>query len=113
MGLKKVKEKFNEYLNGSNGNNLNQCKGRKIVGGNHYPGANDDNFTAIGKARKYVSNKGYSIGSMQRDAPIAIAEGDMYISKWWNLGGDVDKIGGVVLPDPEFRDGGATVVIFE
>jgi len=89
----------------------NQIKDREIAE-SHYFHA-DGTFTAIDRARDLVEKKGYSKGSMQRDYPIAIAEGELYISKWGNLGSDVSRIGGVILPDPDFREGGALVLFFK
>ena len=69
-------------------------------------------FAAVRNATKFVKDKGYSIGSMQRNYPIAIVMGDAYISKWFNLKEDKEKIDGVIIPATEFREGGAVVIIF-
>ena len=84
---------------------------RPIVGGKYFSA--NGTFVAITEAEKFVRAAGYSIGSMQRDYPIAIAHGDCLISKWCNLGKDVDRIDGYIIPDPEFREGGATVIFFK
>ena len=113
MTKKILQEKLEAYRNGSNGNNVQRVN-KEIAGGKHFPAANDDNFTASNAADEYVEKMGYSKGSMQQDAPIALSKGEgNYISKWWNLGDDVLKIDGLILPDPEFRDGGATVIFFK
>lgn len=70
-------------------------------------------FGAINAARDYVTRLGYATGSMQIDMPIAIAKDVRYISKWDNLGKDLEKIQGVIIPMPEFREGGAAVILFE
>ena len=71
-------------------------------------------FSAISAAEKFAKDKGYSVGSMEHDYPIAIAKGEgRYISKWNKLGEDAEKIDGVIIPVPEFREGGALIIFFK
>lgn len=92
-------------------NNFNIPK--KEIAGAHYF-KSTGTFTAVNTATKFLEKIGYSVGCMQCDAPIAVAKGnDMYISKWYNLGEDKNKIDGVIIPDPEFREGGTAVILFK
>lgn len=70
-------------------------------------------FGAITAAEKWCDGNGYSRGSMQRHEPIAIAKGKHLISKWRNLGVDVEGIDGWILPEPEFMEGGCRIEIFK
>lgn len=73
-------------------------------------------FKAIWAAVKFLEDRGYGVGPMQRDAPRGFADIEKYgyISKWRNME-DEEKnfLSGVILPDPEFREGGAVVVFFK
>ena len=69
-------------------------------------------FGAIGNAKKFLTDNGYSVGSMCSDEPIAIKKGDCYIAKWYNLGEDTPKIDGWILPLSEFREGGCRIEFF-
>ena len=86
---------------------------RKIESTRYFPPK--DTFGAIYSAIGWAKEKGFSVGSMQRDYPIAIADAEKYgyISKWFNIGEDIGKIGGVIIPDGSFREGGALAIIFE
>ena len=42
-------------------------------------------FKAFNAATKWCKDNGFSVGSMQRDAPIGLMRGDYQISKWRNL----------------------------
>lgn len=75
----------------------------------HFP-ATGVAFEAHHDATEFLKEHGYSIGSMQRDAPIGVAKGDAYISKWRNLGDDVRQLDGVMVSD-NFREGGVTVYL--
>lgn len=73
---------------------------------------NDGEFSAYHQAEKWCEENWYSYWSMQRDAPIAICKWDYeYISKWRNLWEDVENIDGVIIPDPDFRNGKAKIYI--
>jgi hypothetical protein len=72
-------------------------------------------FDAINAARDYLREKGYVIGSMQSDSPIGFAKAEttQYIAKWRNID-DEDKtmLDGIIVPDDDFRDGGAKILFF-
>ena len=70
------------------------------------------NFEAFYAAEKWLRENGYSVGSMERDAPIGIAKGDCYISKWRNLGNDKTLLDGVIV-EGDKRDGDVTIIIFD
>lgn len=69
-------------------------------------------FEAHSAACKFLAENGYSVGSMQRGAPIGVAKGDADISKWRNLGEDVRDLDGVMVSD-DFREGSVTVYLSE
>jgi hypothetical protein len=69
-------------------------------------------FGAIGKAEKYLKEKGYVLGSMCRDMPIGFAKESKCsgIAKWRNLSDeDIKQLNGCIKPQPEFREGGCVV----
>jgi len=74
-----------------------------------------DTFEAIGKAEEWLNKNGYSKGSMQRNAPIAIVKGDCHIAKWRNISqSEHQLIYGVIIPLGEnFRNDGAKIILFE
>ncbi len=45
----------------------------------------DGAFDFCNRVFDELKARGYSVGSMQREAPMGIAFGDCYISKWRNL----------------------------
>ncbi len=42
-------------------------------------------FAAFRDAEKWCTDRGVSVGSMERDSPIGLMVGDVSISKWRNL----------------------------
>lgn len=66
-------------------------------------------FEAHSAACKFLKERGYDVGSMQRGAPIGIAK-DADISKWRNLGPDVRNLDGVMVSD-DFREGSVTIYL--
>lgn len=75
-----------------------------------------DTFQAITEAEKYLKKNGYSLGSMQREAPIGIAKGEVYIAKWRDIAlSDYSLLDGVIVPIEErnFREGGAKIIFFK
>jgi len=75
-----------------------------------------DTFGPISAAEKFLKEKGYSRGSMDGDSPIAFANADKYenIAKWHNIDREeYDKLDGVIVPEPEFREGGVVVLFFK
>ncbi len=73
----------------------------------------DGTFGAVSKAEKYCKKKGYSVGSMQRDAYRALAKGDISMAKWHNIEeSEYPRIDGLMVSH-DFREGSATVILFE
>jgi len=68
-------------------------------------------FSALGDATEWVRSRGYSLGIMCGNEPIAFKKGYWNIQKWRNLSAD-DRfnIDGVVTSD-DFRDGDVTIKI--
>ncbi len=76
----------------------------------------DDTFQAFYKAEAMLKEMGYIVGSMERQYPIGFApKADWsYISKWSNMSSEERLLlHGVMLPDPNFREGGVVIVFFE
>lgn len=71
-----------------------------------------DDFEAFYAAEEYLKENGYSIGSIERNAPIGVAKGDCYISKWCNLGSDRKFLDGVIA-EGDKRNGDVTIIIFD
>jgi len=71
-------------------------------------------FDAVIKAEKYVVENGYQYGSMCGDMPIAIANDSVeYIAKWRNIDpSEYSKMHGVMVCNPDFRNGDVGVAIF-
>jgi hypothetical protein len=70
-------------------------------------------FSAIGKAEEYLRDLGYTKGSMSQQEPIGVAHGVDYIAKWYNIPReDKDKLDGVIIPEPDFREGGVRILFF-
>ncbi len=73
-----------------------------------------EDFQAVRGAEKYLKDRGYITGSMQRNAPIGIMDKSVCcgISKWFNMTDDEHKtLDGVMLSD-SFRHDDVFVVIF-
>lgn len=72
----------------------------------------DEAFEAFRTAEEFLANRGFSVGSMQRDDPIGVMYGDCSIAKWRNLSA-MERIGlhGVIQGNKRF--GPVTVVIFD
>ena len=62
-------------------------------------------FEAYREACKWCENNGYSRGSMARDMPIGLMNGDWGIAKWYNLSGsERNEIDGTMISQ-SFRTG--------
>lgn len=73
-----------------------------------------DDFAAFYAAQAFITKIGYSMGSMQREAPIGVAKGDADISKWRNLGSDVRLLDGALVPEGNsMRDGNVVLFLAE
>jgi hypothetical protein len=87
---------------------------RQILYTEHIPAAGT--FEAFYTAEAMLKEMGYITGSMERQAPIGFAPRvDVdYISKWSNMSSDDRlRLHGVMLPEPDFREGGVVLVFFE
>lgn len=69
-------------------------------------------FGALNQAQTWLHENGFSYGSLCRDMPVGIVKGDALIAKWRNLSPrDRKRLDGVLLPSPEFREGGCRIVL--
>ena len=69
-------------------------------------------FTAHAAACGWLRSIGCSVGSMERDNPIGIKRGEWgeNRSKWRHYSAEERAaFDGRIMPDPEFREGGARV----
>ena len=91
--------------------------GKKLPFRKEFPTAEGDDFAGISAAKEFLTSKGYSFGSMQREAPIGIYKGlpgqPVLISKWRNLSDDDKKAlnGVIVFEGGSPRDGTAVVLL--
>ena len=73
----------------------------------------DGTFGAISSAEVYLKDLEYAVGSMEGSNPIGFLYEAASISKWGNLSEDDRlRLDGVIIPDPEFREGGALILFF-
>ena len=71
-----------------------------------------ETFVAFYEASNYLKEKGYVVGSMCRDEPIAAAIAVDYIGKWYNIPREnYSKIDALILSS-DFREGDVRVVEF-
>ena|ERR1035437_1395387 len=89
---------------------IEQLLGKAMFFSKTFKAMAGDDFGAYQAACDFIVRLGYSGGSMQRGEPIGIAKGEVYISKWRNLGPDVKELDGVMVAD-SFRDGDVTVYL--
>jgi len=64
-------------------NMIAEATGRKAVLVESF--TSDKDFEAIHAAEEFLTSKGYTIGGMCSDEPIAAARGLEYIAKWRNI----------------------------
>lgn len=70
-------------------------------------------FTAFYAAENHLKELGYTVGSMCRHEPIGFAYNCDYVAKWYNISETEKKLlDGVLLPQDEFREGGAIILFF-
>ncbi len=68
-------------------------------------------FSAIGAARNWCQENGYSCGSMCRNLPIGLLKGDWVIAKWRNLTKkEISQLNGRIT-SADFREGPVSVII--
>ncbi len=66
-------------------------------------------FVAFGKAVAWLKERGYSVGSMQREAPIGVMYGDVSIAKWRNLSAsEIAALDGTITGESK-RNGPVTI----
>lgn len=46
---------------------------------------NDEDFTGLSAAKAWLSERGFSHGSMERENPIGVLHGNYEIAKWRNM----------------------------
>jgi len=106
---------------------------RKVYSKRIFPsseqGDESDTFRAINGAENFLKDAGYLKGSMALDYPIGFIrpektnDGDMItkhgeerafiITKWDRLSQEQkDELDGIIIPNPDFRNGGAAVLFF-
>jgi len=75
---------------------------------------NKGTFAAIHAAEEYCKSKGYSVGIMDGDSPIALVHRPMnYIAKWHNLShADRESVDGVIESE-DFRKGPVKVTFYK
>lgn len=84
---------------------------REIVHAVDFPA--NGTFKAFYEAEAHVKDLGYRVGSMCRQEPIGFKYGVDYVAKWYNLdSNDKAQLDGVILPQSEFREGGAIILFF-
>lgn len=84
---------------------------REIVHAVDFPA--NGTFKAFYESEKHLKELGYCVGSMCRQEPIGFVYNVDYVAKWYNLDrADKDQLDGVILPQEEFREGGAIILFF-
>lgn len=70
-------------------------------------------FEALNEARSFLAAHGFSVGSLQRGAPIGVMFGDYKIAKWRNLDSEdiADLHGRLESKNGSFRTGPITLRI--
>jgi len=68
-------------------------------------------FSAFNDATEWLTERGYSCGSMQRDEPIGVKKGEFSIAKWRHLeDGERFLLDGVLRSD-DFREGDVSLML--
>jgi hypothetical protein len=97
-------------------------KGKTIMDINKFPfkktfnGSADksDPFSAINDAKQWLTEKGYSLGTMCRDEPIGITKGlGRRIEKWYHLNEEHKKMLDGVATSNDFRNGDVVIHLSE
>ena len=79
------------------------------------PDEKSEDFSAHSDAEHYLTERGYTIGSMCRDEPIGFAKDVAYIARWRNIDeSEYSGLDGVIICDRGlgFREGINTVFFF-
>jgi hypothetical protein len=84
---------------------------REIIHAVDFPA--NGTFKAFYESEKHLKELGYCVGSMCSREPIGFAYEADYVAKWYNLSKeDKMRLDGVILPQDEFREGGAIILFF-
>jgi hypothetical protein len=84
---------------------------REIVHAVDFPA--NGTFAAYRAAEGHLKELGYGVGSMCGQEPIGFAYEADYVAKWYNIRHeDRMLLDGVILPQNEFREGGAIILFF-
>ena len=86
--------------------------GKAIISREDFPAGDD--FDAYNKAVDYARSMNLNAGSMQREAPVALANADQfgYVAKWRNISQDeYPGLSGVILGEDK-RNGNISVILF-
>ena len=70
-------------------------------------------FQAFYKAEGLLKELGYTVGSMQGDAPIGISLKYDYISKWYKMNSSEHKLLDGIMISKDFREGSVQVIFFK
>lgn len=86
-------------------------EGREIIHAIEFkPGGT---FYALSAATVYLKDLKYNVGTICSNYPIGFAYGYEYINKWPYLDPHIkEKLDGIIIPQPEFREGGALIIFF-
>ena len=78
-----------------------------------FPASTDD-FACLNAAKRYLGDRGFSIGTHQADAPAGILFGDVRIAKWRNLTAveQAQLHGRMEAPERTGRTGPVTVTLY-
>lgn len=87
----------------SNANSIARVTNRKAVLLARFESTED--FEAVTKAEKFMSEAGYKIGSMCRDEPMACSKKASYIAKWRNIEIDEWPMVEAVIVSNSMRNG--------
>lgn len=74
-------------------------------------GEETGSFAAYNLALNFCEQYGINSGSMERSSPIGLAFNAEYISKWSNLGSDVEFLDGALVSE-SFRSSGKVTLYF-
>ncbi|MDE2472266.1 MAG: hypothetical protein KGL35_26920 [Bradyrhizobium sp.] len=74
-----------------------------------------DDWSGLHAAESWLKSMGYSVGSMQRGAPIGIVKGPATIGKWRNLtAAEKKQLDGCIVPEGGlFRHSAAIVELYD
>lgn len=70
-------------------------------------------FSAFYAAEAFCKERGFSVGSMQREAPIGVIRGDYNVQKWRNLRPEDKKALDGFIVGEDKRNGPVTVLLLE